>query len=215
MRILVVDDHRLFADGVSWLIVQHYPAGTVLQARDAAEAHALFNAGETVDLILLDLNLPGVNGLTLLRQLQERGVWSPVLVVSASESRHDARLALEHGAMGYLPKSTSGQGLQEAIEAVRRGDIHLPDGWARLLTPKPAAGHGGGGLPATLTTRQLEVLHLAAQGCANKVIADQLQLAENTVKGHLREIFRLLRVNNRTSCINEAARLGLLPRRGS
>lgn len=211
MRILVVDDHQLFADGVGWLIRQHYPAGVVLQARDAVETHALFDRGEEVDLILLDLYLPGINGLTLLRQLQERGVWAPVLMISASESCNDARLALEHGALGYLTKSTDGQGLHTAIETVCKGEIFLPEQWASLLSNQDSetpAGESG----THLTARQHEILHLVAQGLANKVIADRLSLAENTIKGHLREIFRLLRVNNRTACLNEAERLGLMRR---
>jgi DNA-binding NarL/FixJ family response regulator len=211
MRILVVDDHQLFADGVTWLIHQYYPNGIVLQARDAGETHALFDRGEEVDLILLDLFLPGVNGLTLLRQLQARGVWAPVLMISASESCNDARLALDHGALGYLTKSTDGKGLHTAIKTVFQGDIYLPEQWASLLSsrnPEAAAGEAS----TQLTARQREILHLVSQGLANKLIANRLGLAENTIKGHLREIFRLLRVSNRTSCINEAERLGLMRR---
>jgi DNA-binding NarL/FixJ family response regulator len=195
---------------MAWLIRQHYPDGVVLQARDAPEVHALLNAGEKIDLILLDLYLPGVNGLTLLRQLQERGVWAPVLMVSASESFNDARLALDHGALGYLTKSSDGQSFIAAIEAVCHGDIYLPEQWSSLLA---ASSHGDDTdeASAQLTTRQHEILHLVAQGLPNKVIADRLGLAENTVKGHLRDIFRLLRVSNRTACLNEAERLGLMP----
>jgi DNA-binding NarL/FixJ family response regulator len=211
MRILVVDDHQLFADGVAWLIRQHYPDGVVLQARDAVETHAVFDRGEEVDLILLDLFLPGVNGLSLLRQLQERGVWAPVLMVSASESCNDARLALDHGALGFLSKSTDGEGLHRAIETVFQGDIYLPEQWASLLSSRaPVAPDNASS--THLTARQHEILHLVSQGLANKLIADRLGLAENTIKGHLREIFRLLRVKNRTSCINEAERLGLMRR---
>ena len=211
MKILVVDDHRMFADGLKFLLEQRNTAATLHYAADAEHAFSLLDNHLTPDLILLDLKLPGINGFTLLRQLQARGIWAPVLIVSASQSLHDAQEALNQGALGFVPKSADGQQLLKAIETVQKGEIYLPEQWSVLLGTKQqdikaAERHE----QLSISARQLEVLHLLAQGFANKTIADKLHLSENTVKVHLRETFKILGVNNRTACVREAQRIGIV-----
>lgn len=208
MHFMIVDDHLLFTEGLDSLIQRIYPNSIVQRAENATEAMQAISASSTSpDIILLDLNLPGVNGLTLTRKLQNSSVWSPVIIISASESITDARLALEHGALGYLPKSTNLNTLKTAIEQVMQGKRYLPLGWAELIDQNDQEQS-----PKTfnLTPRQNEILHLMAQGLTNKTIASRLEISENTIKGHLRETFRILQVTNRTSCLNQASRLGLL-----
>lgn len=207
MHYLIIDDHLLFAGGLAGLLEQTDAGCQTTQARSAEEAEqALARMPEQPDLILMDLNLPGVNGLTLIRRLQQASVWSPVMMISASESLADARSALDHGALGYLPKSSPPDVLLYAIRQVLNGDIYLPQGWQALIDSQRRE------LPEIrLTPRQQEILHLLAQGLSNKVIASELDITENTIKGHLRDVFRLFRVTNRTACLNEVRRLGLLP----
>ena len=127
------------------------------------------------------------------------------MMISASESLADARQALDHGALGFLPKSSDPAVLIKAIRRVLAGNIYLPDGWQELINSQKQE-HP----QVRLTPRQHEILHLLAQGLSNKVIASELDVSENTIKGHLRDVFRLFRVTNRTACLNEVRRLGLL-----
>ncbi|WP_300425690.1 response regulator transcription factor [Thalassolituus sp.] len=206
MHYLIIDDHLLFAGGLAGLLEQSLAPCTTTQVRSAEEAERfLAQMSEQPDLILMDLNLPGVSGLTLIRRLQQLSVWSPVMMISASESLADARQALDHGALGFLPKSSDPAVLIKAIRRVLAGNIYLPDGWQELINSQKQE-HP----QVRLTPRQHEILHLLAQGLSNKVIASELDVSENTIKGHLRDVFRLFRVTNRTACLNEVRRLGLL-----
>ncbi len=210
MKILVIDDHRMFADVLQFFLQQRPNPGELIYAQDAAATYSLIDAGLQPELILLDLNLPGISGLSLLRKLREREIWSPTLVISASQSPHDARRALDHGALGFVSKASNSEELLSAIDTVLRGEIYLPPHWHSLLKPGSGAGDNLEEHPRQLTDRQTEVLHLVAQGYANKNIADMLNLSENTVKVHLREAFKALGVTNRTAGVREAQRLGYL-----
>jgi len=207
MHYLIIDDHLLFAEGLAGLIERSLAPCHTSQVRSAEEAEQILSRmDEQPDLILMDLNLPGVSGLTLIRRLQQMSVLSPVIMISASESLADARKALEHGALGYLPKSSPPAVLINAVQTVLDGGTYLPEGWQELMDSQKQA------LPEIrLTPRQQEILHLLAQGMSNKVIASELDISENTIKGHLRDVFRLFRVTNRTACLNAVRRLGLLP----
>jgi len=207
MHYLIIDDHLLFAGGLAGLLEQSLAPCRTTQVRSAEEAEkALSEMVEQPDLILMDLNLPGISGLTLIRRLQQMSVFSPVMMISASDSLADAAKALEHGALGYLPKSSPPEVLLRAIQQVLEGGTYLPDGWQALIDSQKQE------LPEVrLTPRQQEILHLLAQGMSNKVIASELDISENTIKGHLRDVFRLFRVTNRTACLNVVRRLGLLP----
>lgn len=206
MHYLIIDDHLLFAGGLAGLLEQSLAPCKTTQVRSAEEAEqTLAQMSEQPDLILMDLNLPGVSGLTLIRRLQQIAVLSPVMMISASESLADARKAIEHGACGYLPKSLPPETLLCAVQRVLDGATYLPDGWHELIESQKQC------LPEVrLTPRQHEILHLMSQGLSNKVIASELDISENTIKGHLRDVFRLFRVTNRTACLNEVRRLGLL-----
>lgn len=210
MKILVIDDHRMFADVLQFFLQQRPNPGELIYAQDAEATNSLIDSGLQPNLILLDLNLPGISGLSLLRKLRERGIWSPTLVVSASQSPHDARSALDHGALGFVSKASDSEELLSAIDTVIRGDIYLPPQWHTLLGPESGTGNISEDHQRELTDRQAEVLHLVAQGYANKNIADMLSLSENTVKVHLREAFKALGVTNRTAGVREAQRLGYI-----
>jgi DNA-binding NarL/FixJ family response regulator len=210
IQILAIDDHPLFVDGLKMLLKQHGRTSSVRVTNNATDSLALIEQGYEPDLVLLDLNLPGMGGFSLLRILQQRGLMSPVLVVSASQSIHDARSALENGAMGFVSKASHSDVLIEAIDSVLAGEPYLPIEWRDSLEGGTEQTSTSIARQAGITGRQLEILHLLAQGYANKMIAYELGLSEATVKVHLREVFKALKVTNRTACVKAANDMGLI-----
>ncbi len=208
MKIVVVDDHQMFGEGLRLLLGSRHKSVKILLA-DSSDAalNLIEREGDSIDLMLLDLNLPGMSGISLLREFKARGVEVPVLVVSASQSISDARSAIHHGAFGFVSKASDTEILLKAIDTVLNGEIYLPDGWDSTMK---SSNTDEGASVENITDRQLEVLHLVSQGMANKTIADKLGLSENTVKVHLREVFKALKATNRTACVVEAKRLGLI-----
>jgi DNA-binding NarL/FixJ family response regulator len=199
----------MFAEVLRVFLQQRADTAELIHAEDAQATTNLIDEGLCPDLILLDLHLPGISGLSLLRDIRKQGVTAPTLVVSASQSISDARRALEQGALGFVSKACSSEKLLQAIDTVLRGERFVPDAWRSELLASDGVSHPREE-KQRLTDRQLEVLHLVAQGYANKNIADMLHLSENTVKVHLRETFRALGVTNRTAGVREAERRGYL-----
>jgi DNA-binding NarL/FixJ family response regulator len=201
LQILIVDDHRMFGDSLGFLLEQKYPSLVLQHATNAEQAWAYLEGNQVPDIILLDLKLPGISGQEFLQQLQEREIWAPTLVVSASRSLMDAETALGNGALGFVSKEATGEELIGAIENVMNGELY---NYFERQEKSPRNSE------TDITPRQREVLHMLSQGYANKNIADKLGISEHTVKAHLHEIFRILKVRNRTACVKEAERLGLL-----
>lgn len=211
MHILLIDDHTLFREALRHVLKQLDAGVLVHEAANISEAaHWIANL-RNLDLVLLDIELPGVDGLTALPNLRGLAPTVPIVVLSGSETSQHVRAALDKGAAGYIPKSCSGHEMLSALQTVLQGDIYMPP---RLLgnldttelgeaRPEP-----GNGCPAPLTVRQIEVLELMAQGLPNKSIARRLNLAEGTVKLHVAAILRALNARNRTQAVTEAARLG-------
>lgn len=192
------------------LLTQQGHPSAMRVTNNASDALALLDTGFEPDLVLLDLNLPGMGGFSLLRILQQRGLMSPVLVVSASQSIHDARSAMESGAMGFVSKASHSSELLEAIDTVLEGEPFLPPEWRDTIDSGSEKARVSIARQAGITGRQMEILHLLAQGYANKMIAYELGLSEATVKVHLREVFKTLKVTNRTACVKAANDMGLL-----
>ena len=240
MRILLVDDHRLFREALLHVLKQFESAAVVIEASTAKEAIRLAGHYHDLDLILLDLALPGSSGLSALPELRELRPAVPLVILSASEDIASVRQALETGAMGYIPKSCSSHEMISALRLVLAGEIYVPPALLAALeapenAPAPAAepvaesaGLDGvrqaprASLPVTpvpaaadssvhgLTPRQLDVLRLMAQGLSNKGICKRLNLAEGTVKLHVTAIMRALNAANRTQAVIEATRLRLV-----
>ncbi len=209
MQILLADDHPLFLDGMRHILAQLDDAVQVHCADSGEAALRRLRGEDDFDLLLLDLGLPDTDGLGLLHILREEAITVPVIVVSASENLHQIRAALATGALGFIPKSYhAGQMLGAIREVLETGRAYLPDG-IRAQLDRLAADDA---LPAGrgITARQRQVLGLLAEGLANKQIAQRLNLTEHTVKAHLGALFQLLKVGNRTECVQKAQRLGLL-----
>lgn len=214
MHILLVDDHTLFREALLHVLHQIDPQTVVLEAANAEEAAQWIVRMRTLDLVLLDIDLPDVDGLTALPNLRELAPTVPIVVLSGSETSSHVKRALDSGAVGYVPKSCSSHEMLAALRLILQGDIYVPP---RLLgklegarLSAPAAG-GFEAPPVPLTSRQIEVLKLMARGLPNKSIANTLNLAEGTVKLHVSAIMRCLGARNRTGAVIEASRLGLVP----
>lgn len=211
MYILLIDDHTLFREALLHVLKQFDEQAVILEAATSQEALRLAKYHHELDLILLDLALPGSNGLAVLPELRGLAPTAPLVVLSASENPADVRQALEGGAVGYIPKSCSSHEMITALRLVLAGKIYLPTtllaSLEALQLPPPLAETSK---HSELTPRQLEVLHLMGQGLSNKRIGRHLNVAEGTVKLHVAAVLRLLNTSNRTQAVVEASRQGLI-----
>lgn len=207
MKTLLADDHPLMREGVRQVLSQLDPPVEIIDAHDYPSLFAQTAAHADLDLAVVDLNMPGFVGMQGINQFRSRFPDIPLVVLSASESPHDIRSALEAGALGYIPKAASTSVMLAALRQVLSGDLYMPtcvgDGAPRAAPPADFEDlqHSG------LTARQIEVARLLAQGCANKAIAGMLAMSESTVKVHIAAIFRALKVTNRTEAVLAIQRL--------
>lgn len=209
MNILLVDDHPLFIEGIRGVLQGLNEGDVIIQTSGSCEeALALTENDDDVDLVLLDLNLPGMSGLEGLQQLRHQLPASPIVMLSASENRNKVMRAIELGAKGFIPKSSTTDVIISALQLVLSGGVYLPMAVLDMVNSPQAKTSNGDG--QTLTPRQVEVLKLLAEGHSNKLIAKQLSMAENTVRVHVSAILRFLDVANRTEAGVAAARMGLL-----
>lgn len=211
VKVLLIDDHALFRRGLRLMLRELAPDMDLSEAEGCAQALSMGH--EHFDLILLDMNMPGVEGLEGLHCVKQAWPIAFVVVLSGEEGAGLIRGAIEQGACGFVPKSSSPEVMITALQLVLAKGIYLPfqvlhasRGAGAQLPPKPVIGMSG--MPAGMTERQAEVLRLALKGAPNKVIARELGISEGTVKSHLSTVFRLLNVRNRTEALYCAARLG-------
>jgi DNA-binding NarL/FixJ family response regulator len=204
MRVLTVEDHGLFRQGLKQLLESLEANVEVLESASAESAReVLAREADTLDLVLLDLALPGARPFELLEEFRRVAPAVPLVVLSATEDRYEVERALGLGAQGYLFKSSSNEALLDGVGRVLAGEIVAPTrphGSPRTQPPRDEP----------LTGRQRTVLGLLARGVSNKEIAEALGLTENTVKVHLANIYRALDVTTRTAAVRKAARLGLI-----
>jgi len=212
MKTLLADDHPLMREGVRQVLSQLEPPVEIIDAHDYPSLFAQTALHADLDLALVDLNMPGFVGMQGITQYRHRFPDIPLVVLSASESPHDIRSALEAGALGYIPKAASTAAMLAALRQVLAGTPFVPASLGDnvdLHTPVPA---GFTGLQhCGLTVRQLEVARLLAQGCANKAIAGMLAMSEGTVKVHIAAIFRAFGVTNRTEAVLAIQRRAHIP----
>jgi DNA-binding NarL/FixJ family response regulator len=207
MKILHADDHPMFREGLRFFLQLLGPEVTVLEAGNLRAALDKLALEWPVDLMLLDLQMPGVSEIEGFLAIRRAYPTLPVVIVSGVNDPQIIRTLLDGGARGYIPKFTGSEQLMDALRRVLNGEVYVPD--AMFLPPSQAAGTGES---APLTSRQSQILPLLAEGLPNKRIADALGLTEGTVKQHLKDLFRRLNASNRTQAVREARRLGLLPK---
>jgi DNA-binding NarL/FixJ family response regulator len=195
IRVLIADDQRVVREGLSMLAGLIDGVEVVGTASDGAEAVRLAEAHHP-DVIMMDLRMPGTDGITATAELRRRLPAARVLVLTTYADQDTILLALQAGALGYLTKDASAEQIEAAIRAVHAGQTHLdPAIQERLVATvtslPPAAGQAGPGgtPPAGLTAREAEVLTLLASGLSNTEIAQRLYLSDATVKTHINRIF--------------------------
>ena len=214
MKTLVIDDHTLIREALRGLFGQLNPDTVLLEASDCAEAMCLVEQHPDLDLILLDLTLPDRDGFSMLAELREYHPTMAVVVLSGSIEQHDVNRALELGAVGYIPKTTSHDVMLSALELVFAGGMYIPP---EILKHEPCPNGEDKDLRSPfalgLTKRQAEVLELLAQGKSNKAIARTFGLAVPTVKNHITAILKALKATTRTEAVVAIQKLRLkLPR---
>ncbi|WP_020573106.1 response regulator [Actinopolymorpha alba] len=232
IRVCVTDDQTLVRQGILSLLRLADDVMVVAEASDGDESLAAIGRHQ-VDVLLLDLRMPGRDGIATLEALQERGIEVPTLVLTTFDDDELVLRALRAGARGYLLKDVTlgqlvgairtlaggGTLVQPALtERLLRAVNALPGGYPAWATPTgtdPAIAHPIDDLPppVPLTSRELEILRLLAGGFNNREIADAMYLAEGTVKNHVSSVLAKLHVRDRTRAVLRALHLGLLTER--
>jgi DNA-binding NarL/FixJ family response regulator len=220
LKILIIDDHPLIREALHHVLTMLDGKLDLLEAQNYAEAVAVADHNPDLNLILLDLGLPDIDGFDALSQLRSRYAETPVVVLSASEQPETVTRAIDAGAMGFIPKTSSNQLLLDALRLVLKGGVFLPLEVLRQHQGTPAQAleraaeatmSGEALLPRAvgLSARQAAVLALIVQGKPNKLICRGLNLAEGTVKIHVTAILKALNVSNRTQAVIAVGKLGL------
>ncbi len=199
MRILIVDDHHLFREGVRLILAQVLPEADIALV-ESCEA-AVETPPDDTDLVLLDYHLPGASEFDAFNRIREHFYRAVVVIVSGDEHPGTIRHLIASGAAGYIPKSSSPEVLLAALELITAGGSYLPPA---ALEEDPVGTDGPDAVTSaisSLSPRQRAVLAKAIQGKINKVIADELDIAEGTVKAHLSAAYRTLGVGNRAEAV--------------
>lgn len=214
MKLVVADDHTLFRNGLVLLLKSQVADCEVLEADSLDAALVQTAATRDVQLALLDLDMPGMDGVEGIRRFLSRYPGVPVVVLTGAEAPQQIQQVLGAGASGFIPKSSTPAVMLSAIRLVLAGGTYIPP---QMLSAVPsmtpvAPSHTGGRERASsmLTERQMQVLRLMAQGKPNKLICRELDIEAGTVKAHIASIFRVLDVVNRTEAVVQAKELGLL-----
>jgi DNA-binding NarL/FixJ family response regulator len=207
MKIMVVDDHALVREGLRHVLQGAAAEVEVLEAGRCNAAFDLVGLHPDIALVLLDINLPDMNGLAALDRFGLRYPDVPVIMLSGMEDPGIMRQCFDRGAAGFLPKSSMSEVLLQAVRLVLAGGTYVPPEMLGTATfPTPAADI------LNITPRQHDVLQLIVDGLSNKEIARELDLSEQTVKAHVTMILRALQVDTRTQVVVAVTRLGLIPR---
>jgi len=206
----VVDDHPLFINGLRQYLSELETNVEITEAPTAVAAWEALREPIRFDFIFLDMQLPDADGMHFLVELKEKRINVPVLVISAREQPAWVHNALAAGAVGFLSKASPRLELKEALAALRSNSHYVS---SHLLRPLDDYRAGLGAQPSgqlRLTRRQQSVLTLIASGMNNNEISSELGISESTVKGHISTLFDIFNVQNRTSCVREAQKYGIL-----
>ena len=215
IRLLIVDDHNLFRQGLTRILEDYPQLNVVGQAADGGEALAMVDALQP-DVVLMDLNMPVLSGPDATRRLSASHPATPVIILTVSERDADLFDAIKAGGRGYLLKNVGMAELLDAVQRVHAGEAIIAPAMAgHLLNEfRKVAGPGSAEtLPVEvddLSEREVEVLRLVAQGLPNREIADALSLSEHTVKSHLANILAKLHLRSRAHAAAYAVQAGLV-----
>ena len=201
IRILTVDDHPLLRDGIASLVGTQSDMAVVAEASNGREAIEKFRMLRP-DVTLMDLRMPDMNGIEAITQIMGEFASAKIVVLTTYSGDAQIVRALKAGAQGYLLKGLLRKELLDTIRAVHAGK--------KRISPEVAGQVAEYAADSSLTTREIDVLHLIAQGNANKMIADQLAVTEDTVKAHVKSILSKLGANDRTHAVTIALKRGII-----
>lgn len=213
LKVLVIDDHQLIREGLKLTLARLDPLAIVLEAESVPRAVDVFRCHDDIDLVLLDLCMPGSCSGQTMDAFVEACPSSRVVVISATCDSHTVQATLRKGALGFIPKLTDTRSLVQALRFVLEGGIYVPlealsTGLATRPEPPVFTGYFSRSDVPALTQRQMDVLRELLEGKSNKQICRDLNMAMGTVKSHLASIFAALRVSSRTEAIAAAERMG-------
>ena len=207
IRIVVVDDHTLFRRGLVGLLSEMENFQVVGEAANGREALNTLEA-ENPDIVLLDINMPGMGGVETLTALRKKGVETPVLMLTISQHEEDLIGAIRAGANGYLLKNAEPETLQQTIKQVIAGkSVLAPEVTEQVFRMVRSKQKGSANL---LTERESEVLRFLSRGLTTAQTGSEMFISENTVKTHVRHILEKLEVSNRAEAVAKATQLGLI-----
>ena len=216
MKILLVDDHTLFREGMRYVLQQLPEEVEILEAGNFPDGLTLAAQHPELDLALLDLNMPGSEGPVSIKFFHHRYPHIPVVVISGEESRGIMEKVMNYGAMGFVCKNSAAQVMLSALKLVLSGGIYIPQQLLQrqgLMVEKQPEQIDGRSLHTNeygLTARQMQALTHLSNGLSNKEIAEQMCLAEGTVKIHIATMYQILRVSSRMEAVRMAEGLGLI-----
>jgi len=214
VKILIVDDHSLVREGLQAILSRSDLGAQIIEAWDANTVQSQLALHPDIALMLLDIQLPDCSGLEMLPSIIAQRPQLPVIMLSADHDAQTVTQALNAGASGFLPKTSLNQVLVSAIRLVVSGGVYIPPEALQKTAPRQVARNHGQMPAVTLeslgfTARQIDVFRLLLQGQSNKQICRQIDVAEATVKVHVRSILKSLTVNSRAEAIAKAAQLGV------
>ncbi len=211
MRILIIDDHQLFIDDMRHIFYSLDKDIDIIVAKSPDEAIQHMESSTALDLVLLDLHMPGLNGFSIIQHHRTQSSCLPIVIISGDDNPDTIKAVLDAGVMGFIPKSFPAKKIQSALRTIMDGNIYIPE-----MKSTPDSDHSYNQSYNNLanvngiTKRQFQVLLLLANGRSNKNISSTLFLSENTVKAHVSALFRALDASNRTECVNIARNKGVI-----
>jgi len=216
MKILLVDDHSLFREGMRYVLQQLPDVGEIFEAGNYPDGLKQAELHPELDLALMDLNMPGSEGAISIKFFHQRFPHIPVVVVSGEDGRDKMEKVMNYGAMGFVCKSATAPVMLSALNLVLAGGVYVPpqmleqQGVLESSSPERMDKRSLNTNEYGLTPRQMQVLGHLAEGLSNKQIARAVDLAEGTVKIHVAAVYQVLRVNSRMEAVRVAEQLGLI-----
>ena len=210
MDILVVDDHSLFLDGFCLLLNKLNNSVRITSFNTGQSALEVISQNNHFDLIILDLSIPDIDGISLFNKIRQKKILSPIVFVSATENINTIAHSMHIGASGFIPKNYDTNEMLSALNQVLSGEIYTPPELNSAINSEIDTINQLKEKFVSLTKRQKEVLQLISKGSSNKEIAEELSISEPTVKSHISIIFQTLAVSNRVECIRQAESTGII-----
>ena len=208
---IVADDHPLFREALIHAIGNCVEDARIIEADSLDTLQVVVEANPEADLLLLDLNMPGVSGFSALAYIRSNHESLPTVIVSAMDDPAVIRRSIQHGASGFIPKSSAISTLEQGIRAVLDGEVWVPEGIDLQDDRLDSEEAEIAAALSSLTPHQFRVLMMLGEGLLNKQIAFQLGVSEATIKAHVTAVLRKMRVNNRTQAVLAVERLRTSP----